>query len=239
MTFFLRVALLTPILMVDIAAADTTTPQTTGVVTTTKDAATAKAWGLTESDWQRYEEIMSGPRGIWSPGLDPLTSLGVSAETESERRRYAELLVEIEKQRTEKELAFDREYQAAWARLYPDLLPIMSPGDQPKTSSTAAYDASRLLVFVSTSSKCKTCNETVTKLINKGASFDLFVLGTAKDDLAIRRWAQEAAVPPEHVRSRRITLNHDNGQWMDLGGLTGTLPAVFKRSGDQWLSVQP
>ncbi|MGH8490233.1 MAG: hypothetical protein ACREXS_15530, partial [Gammaproteobacteria bacterium] len=37
----------------------------------------SKRWGLTGEDWQRYERLMTGPRGIWSPHLDPVTALGV------------------------------------------------------------------------------------------------------------------------------------------------------------------
>ncbi|MGH8538247.1 MAG: hypothetical protein ACREXM_17795, partial [Gammaproteobacteria bacterium] len=66
----------------------------------------SKRWGLTGEDWQRYERLMTGPRGIWSPHLDPVTALGVHAESDAERRRYAEILVRLERERTEREFAF-------------------------------------------------------------------------------------------------------------------------------------
>src|SRR5699024_3163996 len=86
--------------------------------------ADALAWGLDEEELDRYEQLMQGSRGIWSPGLDPVTALGVEAKTEQERRRYAEMLVEVEKARVERELAFQRAYDDAWSRLYPDEMPI-------------------------------------------------------------------------------------------------------------------
>lgn len=227
-----RIVLLLQFLITSTAVAETIN---SSIETTRHDAASAKAWRLTESDWLRYKEIQAGPRGIWSPGLDPLTSLGISAETEAERRRYAELLVHIEKQRVDQELAFQREYDAAWARLYPDLLPVMSAGNQSSAGTGAVQGTARLLVFVSPS--CSSCNKSVADLVKKGVPFDLFVVGTRNDDLVIREWAKTAGIPPEQVRSRQITLNHDSGQWLDLGGLTGTLPAAFKRAGDQWLPV--
>ena len=215
------------------AVADNTA--STSIETTNQDAAAAKAWRLTESDWHRYKEIQAGPRGIWSPGLDPLTSLGISAESDAERRRYAELLVQLEKKRVEQELAFQREYDAAWARLYPDLLPVMSSGNQSSEVTGAVQGSARLLVFVSPS--CASCNKSVADLVKKGIPFDLFVVDSRNDDLVIREWAKTAGIPPEQVRSRQITLNHDSGQWLDLGGLSGTLPAAFKRAGNQWLPV--
>lgn len=224
------------------AAADSTKTQSTeqvaqGVESTTQDSIAAKAWGLTDSEWRRYQEINSGPRGIWSPGLDPISVLGTHARSDAERRKYAEMQVHIDKARVDQELAFDREYTAAWKRLYPDLLPIGSgPGSQlSSTASPVQQGPDRLLVFVSLS--CASCEESIGKLVSSGTAFDLFLVGTDNNDQAIRQWAQTAGIPPELVRSRKITLNHDRGQWLDLGGLTGTLPAAFQRAGEQWLPV--
>ncbi|STE82362.1 integrating conjugative element protein, PFL_4693 family [Escherichia coli] len=59
-----------------------------------------------------------------SPGLDPLTVLGIEARTDAERRQLAEKWVKAEYERTEKELAFQREVNAAWKRLYPGVMPV-------------------------------------------------------------------------------------------------------------------
>lgn len=64
----------------------------------------AREWGLTPQEWSRFQTVMEGPRGIYSPGLDPLTALGIEAKSEEERRRYAELQVRAERQRIDKEL---------------------------------------------------------------------------------------------------------------------------------------
>ena len=84
----------------------------------------ATVWGVTPEEWQRYLTLKQQARGVWSPGLDPLTTLGVEADTDHERQRFAELLVRQEYQRLEKELAFQRAYDAAWQRLYPGLTPL-------------------------------------------------------------------------------------------------------------------
>lgn len=68
-------------------------------ITHTQAQAQAQQWGLTDSEWQHYQQLRQGERGIWSPGLDPLTTLGVEANSDAERQRYAELLVRKEHQR--------------------------------------------------------------------------------------------------------------------------------------------
>ncbi|MEG1211216.1 MAG: hypothetical protein RSE29_08870 [Leclercia sp.] len=58
-----------------------TLPQTTEIVTQ------AQRWGLTQEEWTRYQQLMKSERGIWSPGIDPLTALGVEANNAGERKR--------------------------------------------------------------------------------------------------------------------------------------------------------
>ena len=90
----------------------------------TTQAEQARRWAITVEDWQRYERLMTGPRGTWSPHLDPVTALGVHAESEAERRRYAEILVRLERERTEREFAFERMVQQVKRELYPNDLPF-------------------------------------------------------------------------------------------------------------------
>ncbi len=78
----------------------------------------AGQWGLSADDYQRYQQLMKGPRGTQSPGLDPLSTLGIEAQTPAERRKFAEKWVKEEFARTQKELDFQREVNAAWQRLY-------------------------------------------------------------------------------------------------------------------------
>ena len=75
--------------------------------------AAAAVWRLSAEDWSRYEALMRGRRGVWTPGADPLLVLGAHARTEAERRRFAEAFVRAEHARVEGELAFERAVQAA------------------------------------------------------------------------------------------------------------------------------
>ncbi len=188
----------------------------------------AKNWGLTEQEWRRFEQIQAGPRGVWSPHLDPLTALGVEAQTDQERQRYAELQVALEAQRTERELAYQNAYTAAWAKLYPGLLPIQGLASPTPVSS---FLAPRPALFVEDG--CPDCTTEVQRLQSADSVFDLYLVGSQGEDERLRRWARHAGIEPARVQRRQITLNHDRGRWFGLGA-PGPLPAFFQQVDGQW-----
>ncbi len=85
-----------------------------------------------------------GTPGTQSPGLDPLSTLGIEAQTPAERRKFAEKWVKEEFARTQKELDFQREVNAAWQRLYPGTLPV----NMGNASGVAHDSGGRLALFV-------------------------------------------------------------------------------------------
>jgi len=198
-----------------------------------QDARLAKEWGLRDDEFARYRELMEGPLGIYSPNLDPLSVLGVEARTDDERRRYAELQVQAEARRIEKLLAYQRAYDEAWRRLNPDMPRVNLPDDAPRAA--AVHGSGRMAVFVKDG--CVACEQVVQRLQASGAEFDLYMVGSRRDDARIRDWAKRARIDPERVRSGGITLNHDGGRWLSLG-LPGDLPAVVREVNGQWRRQQ-
>ncbi|ECU9386583.1 TPA: TIGR03759 family integrating conjugative element protein [Salmonella enterica subsp. diarizonae serovar 61:l,v:z35] len=204
--------------------ADETTTAVSQSETVRSAAVSAHDWGLTTEEWTHYEALKHGERGIWSPSLDPLTTLGVEATTDTERRRYADLLVEKEAQRVKKELAFQRAYDAAWKRRFPALPPV----------ATASVDTtSRLAVFVR--EDCPTCDIRLNTLLTSGHPLDIYLVGSRNDDSRLRRLALARKIDGQRVRHREITLNHDGGRWLQYG--QGKMPAVLEKRGDTWLPV--
>ncbi|AMB86031.1 conjugal transfer protein [Pseudomonas agarici] len=194
----------------------------------------AREWGLTTQEWRRYRTVMDGPRGIYSPGLDPLTALGIEATSAEERRRYAELQVRAERQRIDKELAYQRAYDQAFSRLYPNekVIQIASSSKPSSPSSQSALKGDgRLALFVQ--ENCTACIARLKDLQAQKQAFDLYFIGSQGDDERIRRWAILAGVDPVSVRNRQVTLNHDAGRWLGLG-LGGDLPAVVREVSGQW-----
>ncbi|PHM22259.1 TIGR03759 family integrating conjugative element protein [Xenorhabdus ehlersii] len=183
----------------------------------------AEQWQLSTGEYQRYQHLMNGPRGIQSPGLDPLTALGIETEREAERRRYAEQWVKAEFARTEKELRFQREVNAAWQRLFPDVLPI----NMEKSHEVNG----RLALFVRTKD-CPQCDTRLAEVLAAKQPVDIYLVDSQRNDDILRQWAKTHHIPVEQVRNRHITLNHDAGYWFRFG--KGLMPVLLRQGEQGW-----
>ena len=189
----------------------------------------AKAWGLTEDEWATFERLQAGPRHYWSPQLDPLTTLGVEANSDKERQRYAELQVRLEARRAERELAYQKAYSAAWARLFPGLQPVQGMSDDAGPSSS-----SRMALFVE--EHCAACVSGLQQLLQAGARLDVYLVGSQGNDTRLRQWAQGVGINAAQVSGGQVTLNHDRGRWFALGA-TRPLPARYQQVDGKWQRV--
>ena len=209
----------------------TTSSREQPAATIRSDEQLARDWGLGSEEWARYRELMQGPLGVHSPNIDPLAALGIEARSDEEQRRYAELQVQVEARRVEKLLAYQRAYDAAWQRLYPELRRVALPVADMASVPTITAQGGRIAVFVKDA--CPACDRVVQRLQAAGTRFDLYMVGSRQDDARIRQWATQAGIDPARVRARTITLNHDAGRWLSLG-LPGELPAVVREVNGQW-----
>jgi integrating conjugative element protein (TIGR03759 family) len=181
----------------------------------------AKRWNLTAEDWGRYVELMKGPRGFWSPNLDPLTALGVEARSENERVRLAQIQVRMEAERADRELAYQRTYDAVFESVYANMLPIAPLQDRASSSPP------RVALFVKPD--CPDCDRKAQMLQDDKAAFDVYMLGTGGKDSVIRDWAKKVGISAKLVADRTITLNHDNGTLGSIGGSADDkLPALYQ-----------
>ena len=181
----------------------------------------AAVWGLSAEDWARYEELMRGRRGVWTPDADPLLVLGAHARNDAERRRYAEAFVLAEHARVEGELVFERAVQSAWARLFPGKPRIAVPVPVPAAERYA----------VAVDRDCADCASILRDYLKGDAPVDVYVRG-AEDDEDLRAWAAAHGVDAAEVRRGRITVNHGEG------GVPGDGPAVWARRGGRWSAVE-
>ena len=181
----------------------------------------AASWGVSEQDWARYEELMRGRRGAWTPGADPLLVLGAHARTESERRRFAEAFVLAEHERVEGELAFERAVQIAWHRLFPG---------QPRIAGPAAAQAPERYAVV-VDRDCADCAGALRGYLKSETPVDLYVRG-AEDDDDLRDWAAAHGVRPGQVLGGLVTVNHGDAS------APGDAPAVWIRRGGRWSAVE-
>lgn len=211
-----------------LAATETATTATQSTPQPLSTDPMAKRWGLSQQEWSHYLELKQSERGIWSPDLDPLTTLGVEATTDAERRKYADLLVEKEAQRVEKELAFQRAYDAAWKRRFPALMPV-ADNRQPSPLTSD----SRLAVFVREA--CPPCDIRLKALLHTAHPLDIWLVGSDRDDTRLRRWALSQNIDIARVKNHQVTLNHDDGRWQQFG--QGQMPAVLEQQEGQWVPV--
>ncbi len=188
-----------------------------------------KAWGLSETDWNTYRKLMSGPSGHWYPNLVPAMVLGINAQTDTERLRFARIVWEQETQRLDALFAFNRSYQqvARTERNRPDFSFFEETLLQSPLQSSAQTGtlSTRITAFVGLD--CPSCNNQIKTLLNSGRPFDLYMVG-AESDRQIRIWARQVGIPAKQVANRAITLNHDiDNQLSQLGYQTKDLPLFF------------
>ena len=203
----------------------------------------ARLWGLEADDWKRYETIMEGPRGYWSPGLDPLTVLGIEAKTDAERMHYARLQVIAEFNRVEAELAYQRAYDQAFKEQFPDRVLIgdaqpAQPDFLKNQLPPGGLQEVPVTLFVSLN--CALCDAAVSKAAASQQRVDVYVVGAQSDD-SIRKWAATIGIQPQQVQRRQVTLNHNKDELKLVTGMDSIkpeqLPLAFKRVGRTWQKV--
>ena len=200
------------------------------------DLVRARIWDLSETEWRRYKQLMQGVRGSISPAtLSPIEVLGIHARDEAERQRYAEIWARAMHEDVDRILAFQRAYDAAGKRLYPNELLIDVDRIPQKTEETSALQSTDRLLFFARP-ECPVCDVLMNKLlerIDEVSGIDIYLTDIeAGDDAAVRAWASTHQIDPEWVRSRRITLNHDGGALDKLTSGQGEVPYVLRRRGE-------
>jgi integrating conjugative element protein (TIGR03759 family) len=189
----------------------------------------AKQWMLEESDWVKYKKIMSGPRGIWSPGLDPITALGVSETDARERARYARLWMEVESRRMGLELAFEVERQRAGQVMFAGQKVIDNTEWIREWNEAYNEKTQNIAFFVNDDclDECESLFNEVNASVSRHSRLDVFFSSGASAE-SIGEWASYMNISPDTVRSRKITLNFESGSGKaaeyDIN--LGDLPAV-------------
>lgn len=248
-----------------VAMTETTQQQTAMEQTraTAIDLERAKMSGLNSEEWQRYSTLLRGPRGLWTPTLDPIWVLGIHARTDDERRKYAEMAVQQEHARVAGELAFQKAYDDAFGLLYGDE-PIIdvkkleinrvatrARADKKKPvqktsmkkSPVSATAEERILLFVSLKTECPPCDPMLPKLLKRaerGDGLDIYFVGAdAKDNAAIQVWAAKRGIPQALVRNGRITLNYDQASLAQLRKDVQRVPQLMVRRGVEITDATP
>ena len=196
----------------------------------------ARTWGLSETEWRRYKQLMQGVRGSISPStISPIEVLGIHARDEAERRRYAQVWARTMHEDASRILAFQQAYDAALKQLYPNAL-LIDINRLPEKSKTGSALASTDHLLFFTRPECPACDLLMGKLMERFddvTGIDIYLTGIEPgDDAAVRAWASAHAIEPNWVRNRRITLNHDGGALERLTHGQGKVPTILRRRGE-------
>ena len=169
--------------------------QTDGLAIAPLAHRSAEAWGLSIEEWQRQTELRALSQGILSQDLTPLEVLGILTDNPADRRRYARLYAAQQRDVLDRIAAFEADYLEEYAALNQRL-------------SAGLNDRSTLVIDIDcVSTKCRR-QVTEALTIAQNGAVDVYVVGSAGDDAAVRRWAATNRIPPNLVRQRQITLNH-------------------------------
>lgn len=191
----------------------------------------AELWGLADDEWRRYQTLMAGIRGSISPDtISPIEVLGIHARDAAERRKYAEQWVMMMREDAERILAFQRAYDEAGRRLFPDEV-LIDVARLPEPDDQALTPSDRLLLF--SRPGCEVCDTLLARILAKLdqiAGLDVYLAGVEPgNEDAIRSWANERGVRPEWVQARRVTLNFNAGALERVAPGRQDLPVLMRR----------
>ena len=202
-------------------------------------------WGVTQEDWQRYQKIMSVKGKYLYKDLDPVTVLGLTARTDAERDRYAELLAKQEFANTRALVLLDQAYNRAFTRLYGHI-PVVNPNKINKakaalntvsTSKVRGKPGDRYIVFASTD--CAACDRKISSVLRElmiGVSIDIHFNGDTRK--AITNWATRMNISPDAVANGKITLNPNSELYAKFGNPKPPALYFYDKSANQVSEVE-
>ena len=187
--------LLALMLSVSTAAQQTEKLEIGNTQLTDLDIESARTWGLSETEWLRVQTTRAIRHGLVSDQITPLEVLGIFADNPEDRRRYAKLYAAQQRELLDRIAAFEADYLEEYAALNQRL-------------SAGLKDRNTLVIEIDcVSTKCRRQVAEALAIAQNGA-IDMYIVGSAGDDAAVRRWAATNRIPPNLVHQRQITLNH-------------------------------
>lgn len=200
----------------------------------------AATWGLSNEEWERHLELLRGIRGrLSSKSISPVEVLGIHARNDSERKHYARVWARMMLDDADRILKFQKAYDQAIADISagmplidPDLVPLAGPEDKLELQSS-----DRIMYF--TSLDCVACEvvyDRSSRLLTRVDGIDVYFVDTDSTDYGrIRSWAQNRGIEPLDVRSKKVTLNFDNGTLKTLVPRMRKVPFLMLRRGEESL----
>jgi integrating conjugative element protein (TIGR03759 family) len=197
-------------------------------------------WQLTTEEWTRYETLKNNsPWAVWDNNSSPLAILAHYSESIEEKRRYARIEAELDTWRQYRVVEFQALYDKERSIVHERYVEWIQKR-LPTLATIKPYEKLRL--FIQAGDCDVHCRSLMTRVLKTQAKVDIFVVG-AKSDEQIFSWAERAGIPVERVKTKEITLNHDNDVFSLVTGSLGIpapkLPSLFRQvaGGDQVVAI--
>ncbi|MCY3884581.1 MAG: TIGR03759 family integrating conjugative element protein [Gammaproteobacteria bacterium] len=212
--------------------AQVTRTETRMVPLSTSDLDEARLWGLNPQEWERYTFLMRGIRSrLSTDNISPIEVLGIHAQSEAARDRYASMWAQLMFEDAERILAFQRAYDRAIERLT-RMHPVIDPNrlqNINRNNDLKLRSSDRVLFF--TSLDCSICTvvyERISRLQSQVKSIDIYFVNVdGLEKQAIHDWAKKAEISPLDVRSGKVSLNLDNGTLNELAPAIHSVPYLM------------
>lgn len=206
---------------------------------------TAAALGVTEEEVARYNEL-NQKGSIYSTlgkDLTALEVLGMEARSESERQRYARMMVEQETRYQKNLLAFEGAKLDVLKQQYPNLSiwyteEELRQRDLPDLlKGLATFQDKRLVIYASADNCDSECRDYISKVRSSASNktrVDIFFTSTGGSDKKLRDAVSLIGLDGKDIDGTTLTVNHDKGYFARLEvDAVKTLPMAIKldRSG--------
>lgn len=127
--------------------------------------------------------------------------MDIEADSDAERRHYAQFLVKQGYERTEKELKFQREVDAAWKRLMPNIL-LVNMGD----AVGVAHDSGGRLALFVREADCQRCDARLSAVPADKRAVDIYLVDSKGNDHKRLNRARSSTVFPPKKFASALTL---------------------------------
>lgn len=179
-------------------------------------------WGLTDVEYEKFQEVLKGPFGFYTPNLEknPILALGLAAESTEERNKYASKYVDVEFAKNVKVVAFQLAVSSKWQEKFPQTPRFANQSeDKHKRAGFLAGQSNdaRAKIFIEIG--CTKCDQEFERLYEKsrrvGGGVDVYFTGRPSTE-AITKWALSQDLDPMEVKQKIVTLNRSNEKFDSL-----------------------
>ena len=166
---------------------------------------TAEVWQLSVEEIELLQKLQQHHEGMLSSGLTPYEWLGIFAETDEQRKHYAELFAKRQLELTDAILKFESAYAEA----------IQKIASQSKDNSRIGKRLLFITTYQCSHKQCKNDLQRIRKHAESGGLLDILIQGeTSITDL--KSWGVENKIPLEKIRTGDITINQAQGRYLNF-----------------------